>query len=163
MPAIVSHHIKWSQAVLFHRNIPMRSFVLVEDAFQSTLAHATLRIPAYPSSPRCFTNGSRFSVTAMGKGSISDFQTGTMPESIAIIGNVPEPSKRLPRVRGLFIRLFHLFHQLRICDLFSITDNIHTVSIAAILNIATKNNRCIFFIQFHCVTNAIHLLTSHKG
>ena len=48
-------------------------------------------------------NGSRFSVTRMANGSISEDQIGTMPASSPASGKPPLPSKRLPRVSDLFI------------------------------------------------------------
>lgn len=42
-------------------------------------------------------------VTRIGNGSISEAHTGVIPASSPPKGNPPEPSNRLPRVKGLFV------------------------------------------------------------
>lgn len=50
-------------------------------------------------SPRCFIFGNRLRVTAIGNGSISEAQTGSMPLCCAANSNPPEPENKLPSLK----------------------------------------------------------------
>ena len=59
--------------------------------------------------PKCFISGNLFRVTAIGYGSISLAQTGVIPHKLAVSGNPPEPSNKLPNFIVFISNVFLLF------------------------------------------------------
>ena len=99
----------------------------------------------------------------MGNGSISEAQTGVIPQSSPPKGKPPEPSNRLPRVRFLsLIFALHLFHKVGVRYLFSVSHHIHAIGIAGIVHIPPQDDRGVLLIQFHRIADPVHLLTGHQ-
>ena len=86
--------------------------------------------------------GSRLVVTRMGNGSISDAHTGVIPARSPPKGKPPEPSNRLPRVRGLFVTGYYL----AVCVFLSITQNGYLFIRADLLDIPLHDHITEFLV-----------------
>ena len=89
-------------------------------------------------SPRWVISGSRFVVTRMGNGSISEAHTGVMPASIPPRGNPPDPSNRLPSFK--LSTDADLFHKVRIGDALTVAKNVDPSCVAGTFHISPKDD-----------------------
>src|SRR5699024_3484874 len=93
----------------------------------------------------------------MGNGSISDAQTGVMPESKPPRGKPPEPSNRLPSV-SLFCSIRDLL--VAVCP--AITEDAHAIRRTGLLNISVYNHIAELLVQLDDAADAVSLLTGNE-
>ena len=95
-------------------------------------------------SPRCRIPGSRFVVTRMGKGSISEAHTGVIPASRPPRGKPPEPSNRLPSFN--LSTGADLFDQVYVGDAFPVPEDVDAAGVPGTLRIAPEDDRCVLLV-----------------
>ena len=69
--------------------------------------------------------------------------------------------KRTINLKQLF-DILYLFDQIGIRNLLPVTNHIHAFGITSVFNIAPEDDGGVFFVQFHHVADAVHLLTRHE-